>query len=370
MRRAPLQSCRLSSAATAAPALLTQQARFGSFAGAAGGPWCRRPRGLAGAAPLIGLGPLLFARRPQSSDSQDYYAVLGVRPDATQDEIKSAYKKLALQFHPDRNHAPGAEEKFKTISAAYNVVGNKDQRRDYDMQRASFGGGGGSSSSGGFKQPGAGVGYSGGGFPGGKVYGGFPGTGGYQQMSKEEADRLFREIFGGMRVDQIFRDLEEEMQRSRGGQGAFTNAGPFFHQGTSSKAKIFTDKFGNRMEEHVYTDPSGRRFTVNRTSSTDPNASMNQTTEDYNSSHTSRKDGRVHFGNSSHNYQKPNMDFTDHYMGFRSHGRSPIVAFLSIAAWFVVIATVFSGFFYIIVHHPYLTLAIVFLIFLGRRGRL
>lgn len=311
------------------------------------------------------------ARRFQSSGSQDFYAVLGVKPDATQDEIKSAYKKLALEYHPDRNHNPGAEEKFKSISAAYSVIGHKDKRKEYDMQRAAFGssgGGGDGGSSYRYGQPGAGYGGGAGGFPGGSMYGGFPGQGGYQQMSKEEADRLFREIFGGMRVDQIFRDLEEEMRRSSTRPGLHSNAGPFFRQNLQT-TNIYTDRFGNRMEEHVFTDPSGQRFTVHRSTSSDPNASVNQTPEDYNSAHTNKGDGRVHFGKSSYSYQQPNLDFTDHYFGFRSHGRSPLFVFFSLAAWFVILATIFSGIFYIMVYHPFFSLAVIFLMIAGRRGR-
>ena len=64
---------------------------------------------------------------------EDLYKVLGVEKTATQDEIKSAYRKLAMKYHPDRN--PGdkaAEEKFKSITAAYDVLGDETKRRQYD----------------------------------------------------------------------------------------------------------------------------------------------------------------------------------------------------------------------------------------------
>ncbi|MBQ0050442.1 MAG: J domain-containing protein [Treponema sp.] len=64
---------------------------------------------------------------------EDLYAVLGVQKSATQDEIKSAYRKLAVKYHPDKN--PGdkqAEEMFKKISAAYDVLGDETKRRQYD----------------------------------------------------------------------------------------------------------------------------------------------------------------------------------------------------------------------------------------------
>ncbi|MBR0100525.1 MAG: DnaJ domain-containing protein, partial [Treponema sp.] len=64
----------------------------------------------------------------------DYYSILGVQKTATADEIKSAYRKLAFKYHPDKN--PGdkaAEEKFKSINAAYEVLGDEAKRRRYDQ---------------------------------------------------------------------------------------------------------------------------------------------------------------------------------------------------------------------------------------------
>jgi DnaJ-class molecular chaperone len=52
---------------------------------------------------------------------KDYYGILGVGRSATDDELKKAYRKLALKFHPDKNKSPGAEEKFKEVSEAYEV---------------------------------------------------------------------------------------------------------------------------------------------------------------------------------------------------------------------------------------------------------
>jgi molecular chaperone DnaJ len=72
--------------------------------------------------------------------TKDFYKTLGVKKDASQDEIKKAYRKLARDNHPDSN--PGnaaAEERFKEISEAYAVLSSKDKRKEYDEQRSMFG---------------------------------------------------------------------------------------------------------------------------------------------------------------------------------------------------------------------------------------
>jgi curved DNA-binding protein len=79
-----------------------------------------------------GLGGVLMKYR-------DYYEILGVGKDATQDQIKKAYRKLAKKYHPDAN--PGnkkAEEKFKEISEAYEVLGNEEKRKKYDQLGSEF----------------------------------------------------------------------------------------------------------------------------------------------------------------------------------------------------------------------------------------
>lgn len=53
------------------------------------------------------------------ANKRDYYEVLGVPKNSEKGDIKNAYRKLALQYHPDRNKSPGAEERFKEISEAY-----------------------------------------------------------------------------------------------------------------------------------------------------------------------------------------------------------------------------------------------------------
>ena len=108
------------------------------------------------------------------AEKRDYYEVLGVKKDASADEIKKAYRKLALKYHPDKN--PGdkeAEEKFKEAAEAYDVLSDAEKRSKYDR----FGHAGG-------PQMGAG-GFGGGGF------GGFGGG-----MSMEDIFAHFGDIFG------------------------------------------------------------------------------------------------------------------------------------------------------------------------------
>jgi len=65
--------------------------------------------------------------------SKDYYELLGVTKDATDSDLKKSYRKMALQFHPDKNKAPGAGEAFKSIGNAYAVLSDAEKRRQYDL---------------------------------------------------------------------------------------------------------------------------------------------------------------------------------------------------------------------------------------------
>jgi molecular chaperone DnaJ len=75
------------------------------------------------------------------ADRPDYYKVLGVGKNASDDEIKKAYRKLARQYHPDRNSGDRkAEERFKEISQAHDVLSDPDKRKSYDRGTGPFGG--------------------------------------------------------------------------------------------------------------------------------------------------------------------------------------------------------------------------------------
>src|SRR5688572_21893035 len=80
---------------------------------------------------------------------RDYYEILGVSKSASADEIKKAYRKLAIKYHPDKNAGDkSAEEKFKEAAEAYEILSNPEKKQRYDQfghagNSAGFGGGGG-----------------------------------------------------------------------------------------------------------------------------------------------------------------------------------------------------------------------------------
>jgi len=135
---------------------------------------------------------------------RDPYSVLGVDRKSSADEIKKAYRKLARQYHPDRNpDDPKAEERFKEIQSAYDIVGDPDKRKQYDRGGIFFGSGG--------RAGGPGSGGAGGG------QGGF---GGFESGAFSD---ILSNLFGGA---------------NRGGAGTAGARGPRSERGADLEAEV------------------------------------------------------------------------------------------------------------------------------------
>jgi len=133
---------------------------------------------------------------------KDYYKLLGISKNCTEDEIRKSYRKLAMQYHPDRNpDDPEAEEKFKEIAVAYGVLTDSKKRREYDACRAS-----------------------------GATYNEGQQAGGGFSYSQED---ILKDLFKDPRFQQMFSGLLREFQRSG-----------FRHSSTFVKKSFFGGKGG------------------------------------------------------------------------------------------------------------------------------
>ena len=154
---------------------------------------------------------------------RDYYEVLGLSKGASDDEIKKAYRRMAKKYHPDVNKESGAEEKFKEVNEAYEVLSDPQKKATYDqyghagMDGANFGGAG----FGGFEDFGDIFGsFFGGGFGGGRTRqssGPRKGNDRFMQMRIDFMDAIFG------KEEEIAIDVDEQCTAC-GGSGAYSKS--------------------------------------------------------------------------------------------------------------------------------------------------
>ncbi len=136
---------------------------------------------------------------------RDYYEVLGISKSASKDEIKKAYRKLAKELHPDRNKAADAEDKFKELQEAYEILADDQKRSAYDQYgfagTQAFGGGGYSGGMGGFEDFGQGFGGNLGGLE--DLLGGFFGNGfgGFGASSRAARNKVGADLEVTLKVE-------------------------------------------------------------------------------------------------------------------------------------------------------------------------
>ena len=184
------------------------------------------------------LSYIIFETHRRGRMTQSYYDVLEVPKNASESDIKKAYRRLSLQYHPDRNSSPGAEAKFKEINEAHETLSNANKRKQYDMEQSGhpmFGGGGGG--------PGPG------GFPGGEFH---------------DINDVFKQMFGGggggMGVPMGFPGQGGDFNVFFGGPPGFgvpMGGNPFFQQQMNKPPPIIKNL--NLTLEQVY---SGGNFKV------------------------------------------------------------------------------------------------------------
>jgi len=189
------------------------------------------------------------------------YDVLGVRMGASEDEIKKAYRKKAMETHPDRG---GDAEKFKEVNAAYDALKNGGGQQGF---------GGGNPFQGGQQQ-----------------YGGHP-FGGQnfraRTMTQEEAEQVFREFFGGRQPEEIFREAEtlfKHFEKSFGGdifsghRGGFRRGG--FNSSSSSTNRQRASTTSTSTQTYMYTNAQGQAVRRTEITRTGPNGTTTEVKEE------------------------------------------------------------------------------------------
>ena len=194
--------------------------------------------------PRTALCALRSFRPSVSLLSGDHYATLGLSKSATPDEIKAAYRKLALKWHPDANpnDRDGAEAKFKNIGEAYRVLHDQQQRSAYD---------------------------------GGGMGGGFPRPGNMRHPSSEE---LFRGVFGHADMRKIMEEMDQMMKNNKnhGSGGGGPQQQPRGFQGMSQADMDGAQASWRTSRVHQSEGPMGQRttriiFTTDRRSGPEEN---------------------------------------------------------------------------------------------------
>ncbi|MFH1875167.1 MAG: DnaJ C-terminal domain-containing protein [Pseudomonadota bacterium] len=184
---------------------------------------------------------------------KDYYQILGVPRNASQDDIKKAYRRLAKQYHPDLSKGDkSTEDKFKEISEAYNVLSDTDQRKKYDM----FGSGGPGPGFGGFDWQ-----QAGGGAPGGGTYYRYQTGPNSNPEGFGDLGDLFSELFnmGGIRQGPKTgrRPKQTYQEEAVNGQDTFTNIEIGFNEAISGTKRVISIKRGDKVERITVKIPAG-----------------------------------------------------------------------------------------------------------------
>ena len=202
---------------------------------------------------------------------RDYYEVLGISRSADKDAIKKAYRKMAKKYHPDSNAGnPDAEEKFKEVTEAYNVLSDPEKKKLYDQfGHAAFeeGAGGAGYGEGGFNRNG---GFDGSGFSG------FGGFGNSHSGAYRSPDGSYQEFhFNGENMDDIFGDIFGNMfhgshgeSRGFGSNGTyehFTGNGGGFHSGFGGSGFHSGNGFGGFHQQDFPQKGSDVKASINVT---------------------------------------------------------------------------------------------------------